>query len=82
MERKKRVHKKEQFHSSAAGFNSDNAAIYIGVNVTTLKLSRHTGLLCGVTAPKFIKLERKIIYMRSVLDKWLADQTQYNKISA
>lgn len=59
--------------------NTDDAANYLGVASTTLRRSRWSGTLCGVIAPRFIKLGTKTVrYERDVLNKWLADCTTYD----
>ena len=48
------------------------AAEYIGVAPSSLKHSRHTGLLCGVTTPAYRKLGRRVVYDLETLREWLA----------
>ena len=38
------------------------AAAYIGIAPSSLKHSRHTGLLCGVPTPAYRKLGRRVVY--------------------
>jgi len=74
---KKRSHKVTHLNPMAAAFANDHAAVYIGVSPNSLKISRRTGELCGFPAPEYKKMERKVIYIRTVLDKWLADLPGY-----
>ena len=60
--------------------NSD-AANYLTVGVTTLRNSRHTGLLCGLPAPKFKKMGRKVIYLTKDLKEWLEALPSYQNTS-
>lgn len=69
--RKNRIHKPKQFSPNAVAFDTASAAEYIGVSPVSMKMSRTSGLLCGVDAPEFKRAGRKIIYMRKELDKWL-----------
>ena len=61
----------------AAAFNNDHGAAYIGAAPTSLKASRRTGELWGRPAPEYKKAERKVIYLRAILDQWLADLPDY-----
>ncbi len=74
---KKREHKVIPLNPAAAAFSNDNAAEYIGVSPNSMKISRRTGELCGQPAPEYKKAERKVIYLRVVLDQWLADLPAY-----
>ena len=47
------------------------AAAFLGVQPSSLKYSRHTGQLCGVTTPAYRKLGRRVIYDLDVLQQWL-----------
>ena len=54
------------------------AAKKIGISLSTLNNSRHTGILTGVKAPPFRKLGKKVLYCEAKLDDWLSqfeDQT-------
>ena len=73
----KRSHKVTPLNPEAAALNTDNGAEYIGVSDNSLKTSRRTGELCGRPAPEYKKAGRKVIYLRSTLDKWLADLPSY-----
>ena len=73
----KRKHKKLPIDPGAAAFETDHGATYIAVSPTSLKISRLTGELCGQPAPEFKKAERKVIYLRSVLDQWLDELPGY-----
>lgn len=74
---KKREHKVTPLNSAAAAFSNDHAAEYIGISANSLKISRRTGELCGMPAPEYKKAERKVIYLRAVLDAWLVDLPDY-----
>ena len=60
---------------------NDEAAKYIGFKPSTLKLSRHTGLLAGVSTPKFIKIGKSVRYDIKDLDKWLSQFRKYKNTS-
>ncbi len=51
--------------------DTHESAYYIGLASSTLRLSRVSGIVCGVPAPTYRKLGRKVVYDRAVLDKWL-----------
>jgi len=53
-------------------FKTPEAAFFLLVAASTLKLSRHTGILCGVKAPAFIKRGRSVFYRQSTLETWLS----------
>lgn len=63
--------------------NLDNngAADYLTVGFTTLRNSRHTGLLCGLPAPQFKKMGRKVVYLKKDLDEWLDSLPSYQNTS-
>ncbi len=71
-------HPRVEIDEYAAALNSRNAAKYVGTADATLKQSRCTGLLFGVTAPEFKKAGRKIIYLRQTLDEWLRNLPSYS----
>ena len=48
------------------------AAAFLKVAPSTLKLSRHTGILSGVKAPAYIKRGRSVFYRESTLEEWLS----------
>ena len=50
--------------------NRDSAPI-VGTTPEALKISRHTGLLFGLPAPKYLKIGRTIRYKKSTLQAWL-----------
>lgn len=58
--------------------NNDKAAQYLGYTPQTLRLSRHTGTIGGVDAPKFSKRGRMIFYDVTDLDQWTE---QFNVVS-
>ena len=74
---KKRTYIITPLNSAAAAFSNDHAAEYMGVSPNSLKISRRTGTLCGWQAPEYKKMDRKVIYLRATLDKWLADLPSY-----
>lgn len=47
------------------------AAPRLGCQPSTLKLSRHSGSLFGVTAPPYVQLGRAVRYRPADLDEWL-----------
>lgn len=65
-------------NDSTRALGSKAAAHRIGVSDPSLKLSRQTGLLLGVEAPKFRKLTRKVIYLVDDLDRWLNELPSYS----
>jgi hypothetical protein len=69
--KKKRFHKSLPLNPNAAAFNTKHGAEYIGVSENSLKISRNTGELCGQPPPEYKKADRKVIYLKSVLDSWL-----------
>tara|TARA_R110002049_G_scaffold309283_1_gene520072 strand:+ start:2376 stop:2618 length:243 start_codon:yes stop_codon:yes gene_type:complete len=48
-----------------------NAAPIVGTTPDALKISRCTGLLFGLPAPKYLKIGRTIRYKKSTLQEWL-----------
>jgi len=60
---------------------NNEAANYLTVGFTTLRNSRHTGLLCGLPAPKFKKMGRKVVYLTKDLDEWLEALPSYQNTS-
>jgi len=64
-----------------AAFTPHQAGQYIGIDSDgdALKASRSTGMLWGVQAPLFTKAgDKKIIYMRTDLDDFLAQFKRYS----
>ena len=53
------------------------AAEVVGASPTTLKQSRHTGLLFGRTSPKFSKMGRSVRYRLSNLIKFRDQFPEY-----
>ena len=47
------------------------AAEFFGVSKSTLKQSRHTGVLFGKTAPPFVRLNRSIRYKEAALEDFI-----------
>jgi hypothetical protein len=64
-------------------FNCTNqeAAELLTVAANTLRNSRSTGKLCGREAPPFIKMGRKIIYLKVDLLQWLESFPKYSNTS-
>lgn len=63
-----------------AALTPQQASNYIGINSEgdALKSSRSTGVLWGVSAPKFIKAgSKKVLYRVSDLDNFLAQFESY-----
>ena len=55
----------------AQTYDTHQAAEFCGVATVTMRNSRMTGLLCGVKAPPFRKIGRRVIYLRDDLSHWL-----------
>ena len=56
-------------------------AALIGVSLSTLNNSIHTGKLAGVTAPPYRKLGKKVLYSLQSVEKWKSqfkEQTHTN----
>jgi len=58
--------------------NSKDAAAWLGYAEKTLRESRVTGRLAGVTTPAYIKRGQRIIYDQADLHAWSA---QFRKIT-
>ncbi len=58
--------------------NSKEAAATLGYAEKTLRESRVTGILAGVTTPAYIKQGRRVIYEEEDLLAWTA---QFRKIT-
>jgi|GEM_PF-2476665 len=52
-------------------YDTNDAAPILRVEPDTLRNSRHTGRLAGVTAPRHRKIGNRVFYERETLDKWL-----------
>lgn len=50
--------------------NTKQSASFLNVAEVTLRNSRVSGLLCGVKAPIYRKIGRKVVYLRSDLIDW------------
>lgn len=61
--------------------NTDEASGYLKVAMNSLKLSRHSGMLCGRKAPPFRKMGRKVVYFIEDLDNWLEELPVYTNTS-
>ena len=58
--------------------DTHESAFHINLASNTLRGSRVSGILCGVQAPAYRKIGRKVVYDRVILDQWLdqfANQT-------
>jgi len=60
---------------------NDEAAKYIGFKPSTLRLSRHTGVLAGVDTPEFIKIGKSVRYDVADLDLWMSQFRKYKNTS-
>lgn len=59
--------------SSKRGLTEVEAAIYLGVSRSTLRHGRCEGRRDGrMLPPPFVRLGRKIVYLKDDLDAWLA----------
>lgn len=58
--------------------NSKQAAKFLGYSDTTIRVSRSTGALAGVSAPPFVKQGHKIFYDEQDLIAW---KSQFKKIT-
>jgi len=54
------------------------AARVTGFSESTLKLSRHTGILAGVKSPCFFKVGRSVRYKKSDLMTWMGQFGKYS----
>lgn len=55
-------------------FNSKDAATYLKISESKLRMSRYTGKLDTSDAPPFVKKGRTVYYQQAVLDSWLESQ--------
>ncbi len=60
-----------QNHTHKSRLDTHEGASYISLASNTLRASRTSGVLCGVPAPAYRKIGRKVLYDRVVLDEWL-----------
>jgi len=51
--------------------STDTAACLLNIKTGTLRLSRVRGLLGGRSAPKYLKIGRKVVYERAEIDRWI-----------
>jgi len=63
-------------------FKNLPASDYLDCAPSTLKLSRHTGILFGVPSPEYIKRGRSVVYNKSTLDKWLSQFCEQQNTSS
>lgn len=61
--------------------NSEQASKYLGVQTNTLKQSRHTGILLGEVAPRYLKMGRSIRYKLSSLLEFRRQFLEYRNTS-
>lgn len=62
-------------------FTNQEAAALLTISANTLRNSRSTGSLCGREAPPFVKMGRKILYLKIDLMQWLNGFPKYNNTS-
>lgn len=67
--------------TSVLPWNTWQAAKYMNFAEITVRNSRVSGLLCGVPAPKFRKIGRKVVYFKKDIDDWLAALPSYQNTS-
>lgn len=60
----------QQSPPSTSWLDTKQAAELLGFSQSTIANSRYTGLLGGVTAPKFRKMGKSIRYEQSTLNTW------------
>jgi len=61
-------------HMHSRGMSEEEAAKYIGIPQNSLRQGRCDGPRPGrMPIPPFVRLGRRIIYLRDDLDKWLED---------
>ena len=61
--------------------NSEQASKYLGVQTSTLKQSRHTGILFGEVAPRYLKMGRSTKYTLSSLLEFRSQFPEYTNTS-
>lgn len=61
--------------------NSEQAAKFLGIQPTTLKQSRHTGILLGEPAPPFLKMGRSTRYKLASLVEFRDQFSEYRNTS-
>ena len=60
-------------HTLQRGLSESDAAIYLGISRSTLRHGRSEGVRANrMPSPPFVRLGRKIVYLRDDLDGWLA----------
>ncbi|MEH6559584.1 MAG: hypothetical protein V7708_17445 [Oceanicoccus sp.] len=72
-----------QYHQVNWDFNKPNldtieAAVFLSCSPYTLRLSRSTGKLFGVTAPPYKKRGRTVAYSTESLKKW---ESQFEEVA-
>ena len=72
----------QQLENNQNQLKTSQAALFIGCASSTLKLSRHTGILFGVPSPEYIKRGRSVVYNKSTLDKWLSQFCEQQNTSS
>ena len=60
---------------------TEEAAQIVGAEASTLKQSRHTGVLFGKQAPRFQKMGRSVRYRRSALSKFRSQFPEFQNTS-
>ena len=61
--------------------NSEQASKYLGVQTSTLKQSRHTGILFGEVAPRYLKMGRSTKYTLASLLEFRSQFPEYTNTS-
>jgi hypothetical protein len=61
--------------------SNEEGAELLTISANTLRNSRSTGVLCGREAPPFIKMGRKIVYLKTDLIHWLESFPKYSNTS-
>jgi predicted DNA-binding transcriptional regulator AlpA len=69
-----------QIHSNSP-LDTKQTAKELSLAEITVRNSRTSGLLCGVPAPKFRKIGRKVVYFKKDIDDWLAALPAYQNTS-
>lgn len=67
----------DQYNFNKPILSNSEAAAYLCFAPSTLKRSRSTGILAGVDAPPFLRLNGNIRYKKSSLDVWLSQFVEY-----
>ena len=60
---------------------TQQAAEFLSLSAQSLKQSRVSGELCGVQAPKFLKMGRTVRYKKETLIQWLEQFDEQSNFS-